>query len=183
MVRIVSPGMRTLAIVLWVVAVALVPLGLVTAPAATRFLAPVPSIGIAFIAWAVLWRPRIELRDDALVVVDVRRRSSYAWRRVTEVRTKYGLEFVSSEGERRTWIATRPTAALRIDDTVRGTSRRVTVEEAAAAVRLRLPEILATDGPPPTTVAAAPIAHRAHGWTVLGIIVLALVSTMAAAQL
>ncbi len=46
---IVAPGMRTLAIVLWVAAVALVPLALVTGD--SPWLAPVPSVFIALLAW------------------------------------------------------------------------------------------------------------------------------------
>jgi hypothetical protein len=176
---IVAPGMRLLAVVLWAASVALVPLALVGD--GSPWLAPIPSVFIAFLAWAVLWRPRIELTPDALRIVDVRRTTSYAWRRVTEVRTKYGLEIVSSEGVRRTWIATRPTARLAAHRP--GGTVRLTVDAAADEVRAMVPVAAPQDGPPPASVAAAPIAHRAHGWSVLALIVLGLVATMAAAQL
>lgn len=176
---IVAPGMRVLAVVLWAASVALVPLALVGD--GSPLLAPIPSVFIAFLAWAVLWHPRIELTPDALRVVDVRRTSSYAWKRVTEVRTKYGLEIVTSEGVRRTWIATRPTARLAAQRP--GGTVRLTVDAAADEVRALVPAAAVQDGPPPASVTAAPITHRAHGWSVLALVVLGLVATMAAAQL
>ena len=182
MTTIIAPGMRQLAIVLWVVAVVLVPLALVTGD--RPWLAPVPSLFIALVAWAVLWSPRFELRPDALVVVDVRRTSTYAWPRVQEVRTKYGIEVVSSEGVRRTWLATRPTARLAVrHDGRTGGATPVDVEAAAAEVRALVPAVVATDGPPPATVVAQPITHRAHGWSVVAMIVLGVAASMAAAQL
>ncbi|WP_141399054.1 PH domain-containing protein [Curtobacterium sp. 'Ferrero'] len=184
MTVIVVPGMRVLAVVLWIVSVALVPLAVLGDGSA--WLAPVPSVFIAFLAWAVLWRPRIELTADALRIVDVRRTSTYAWRRVTEVRTKYGLEVVTSEGVRRTWIATRPTARLGTlgsGPQQPGGTVRLTVDAAADAVRAHIPAAAAQDGPPPATVTAAPIVHRPHGWTVVALVVLGFAATMAAAQL
>lgn len=179
---IVAPGMRTLAIVLWVAAVALVPLALVTGD--SPWLAPVPSLFIALLAWAVLWRPRLELTDDTLTVIDVRRRSTYAWRRVQEVRTKYGIEVVSSEGVRRTWLATRPNARLAVLVAGRsGGATHLTVQAAADEMRARIPAPTPTDGLPPATVTPALVTHRAQGWTVVALIVLGLLATMAAAQL
>ena len=182
MTTILAPGMRRLAVVLWVAAVALVPLALITGD--TPWLAPVPSLFIAFVAWAVLWRPRYELTSEHLRIVDVRRTSTYAWRRVTEVRTKYGIEVVSSEGVRRTWLATRRSARLSaVVDGRPGGADHLDVDAAAERMRAFVPAPPAHDGPPPATVTAAPITHRAHGWTVVGLIVLGVVATMAAAQL
>ena len=179
---ILAPGMRLLAVVLWVAAAALVPLALLSG--GTAWLAPVPSICIAFIAWAVLWRPRFELTDEHLRIVDVRRTSTYTWRRVTEVRTKYGIEIVTSEGVRRTWLATRRSARLAaVVDGRPGGADRLDVDAAAERIRAFVPEPPAQDGPPPATVTAAPITHRVHGWTILAIVVLAFVATLAAAQL
>ena len=179
---ILAPGMRLLAVVLWVVAVALVPLALLSG--GSPWLAPVPSLFIAFVAWAVLWRPRFELTPEHLRIVDVRRTSTYAWRRVTEVRTKYGIEVVSSEGVRRTWLATRPTARLRaVVDGRPGGTDHLDVDAAAEHIRAFVPAPATQDGPPPTTVTAAPITHRTHGWTVLAMIVLGVAASMAAAQL
>lgn len=179
MTIIVAPGMRVLAVVLWAVSVVLVPLAVVGD--GSPWLAPLPSLFLAFVGWAVFWRPRIVLTPEELRIVDVRRTSSYAWRRVTEVRTKYGLEIVSSEGVRRTWIATRPTA--RLGSLRPGGTVRLSVEAAADEVRAMVPAEAEQDGPPPATVRAAPVVHRAHGWSVLALIVLGLVATMAAAQL
>lgn len=174
-----APGMRVLALLLWALSVVLVPIALVGGGSA--LLAPVPSVFVAFFAWAVFWRPRIELAPDALRIVDVRRSSSYAWPRVTEVRTKYGLEVVSSEGVRRTWIATRPT--VRLGSLRPGGTTRLSVDAAADEVRAMVPVAPVREGPPPATVTAAPIVHRAHGWTVLALVVLGVVATMVAAQL
>ncbi len=178
---IVAPGMRVLAVVLWGVAVVLVPLALVGG--GTVWLAPVPSCFIALVAWAVFWRPRFECTPDRLRIVDVRRASTYDWRRVTEVRTKYGIEVVTSEGVRRTWLATRPTARLGEWSGRPGGTTRLDVEGAADRMRAYLPAPVEQDGPPPATVVPARITHRAHGWSVVGMIVLGLLATMAAAQL
>jgi hypothetical protein len=179
--RIVAPGMRSLAVGLWIVAVVLLVLGFVSRGNTSPLLVPVPSICVAFVAWAVLWRPRIELTSDALVVVDVRRTSTYAWPRVTGVRTKYGFEVQSSEPDRRTWIAPRPTARLRLDRP--GGSVPLTVDTAAAEVLAHVPVAAPLDGPPPATVTAQPIVHRTHGWTILALTVLGIAASMAAARL
>ncbi|WP_144710707.1 hypothetical protein [Curtobacterium pusillum] len=182
MTTITAPGMRLLALVLWAAAVALVPLALVGGGAV--WLAPVPSLFIAFVAWAVLWRPRFELTPEHLRIVDVRRSSTYDWRRVTEVRTKYGIEVVSSEGVRRTWLATRRSARLGAVVADRpGGADRLDVDAAAERMRAFVPVRPEQDGPPPATVVAAPITHRAHGWTVLAMIVLGFAATVTAAQL
>lgn len=192
-VRIVSPALRHGAVVLWVVAVVLVPLGLLTGGPDTAVFVPVPSVFTALVAWVVLWRPHIALTDDALVVVDVRRTTTYAWRRVTDVRTRYGLEVVSSEGTRRVWIAPRSTARLRIVDggpagparagERSGGAPSVDLDVAAAAIRARIPVDAPTDAAPPATVTPAPIVHRAHGWAVTAMIVLGIAASMAGARL
>ncbi|MGU3410999.1 PH domain-containing protein [Microbacterium sp. M1A1_1b] len=180
-VRIVAPGMRVLATVLWAAAVFLLVVGFVVRGDTPAWLVPVPSLFVAFVAWAVLWRPRIELTPEALVVVDVRRTSTYAWPRVTGVRTKYGLEVQSNEPDRRTWIAPRPTARLRLERP--SGSVPATVERAAAEVLARVPVAVAQDGPPPATVTALPIVHRVHGWSILAMIVLGVAASLAAARL
>lgn len=181
MTTIIAPGMRLLAVVLWVAAIVLVPIAVLSG--GSPWLAPIPSVWIALVAWAVLWRPRFELTPEHLRIVDVRRTSTYDWRRVTEVRTKYGIEVVTSEGVRRTWLATRPTARLAETGDRTGGTDRLDVDAAARRIRAFVPTPPAADGPPPATVTAAPIAHRAHGWTVTGMIVLGLVASTAAAQL
>jgi cytochrome b561 len=64
-----------------------------------------------------------------------------------------------------------------------GGADHLDVDAAAERMRAFVPAPPAHDGPPPATVTAAPITHRAHGWTVVGLIVLGVVATMAAAQL
>ncbi|MBF4615104.1 PH domain-containing protein [Curtobacterium sp. VKM Ac-1376] len=179
---IVAPGLRRLALVLWAAAAVLVPLALVGG--GSPWLAVVPSICIAFVAWAALWRPRIELMPEHLRIVDVRRTSTYTWSRVTEVRTKYGIEVVTSEGVRRVWIATRPTARLdaRTGDRPGGADH-LDVGAAAARMLARVPTPAPQDGPPPASVVAAPITHRTHGWTILAMIVLGFAASTAAARL
>lgn len=180
MSTVVAPPMRILAVALWVVAVVLVPLGLLTG--GSPWLTPVPSLFIALVAWAVLWRPRFVVTDESLTIVDVRRTSTYPWRRVQEVRAKYGVEVVSSEGVRRTWLATRPTARLALHTGSGAARRSVSVAELAAQLREHVPAPVGHDGPPPATVVAAPIRHRAHGWSVTAMIVLGVAASMAAAQ-
>ncbi|MFJ4075655.1 hypothetical protein [Curtobacterium sp. NPDC089991] len=179
---IVAPDLRRLAIALWVLAVALVPLALLGG--SNPWLVPVPSICIAFVAWAALWRPRIELTPEHLRIVDVRRTSTYTWSRVTEVRTKYGIEVVTTEGVRRVWIATRPTARLTAQVHGRpGGPDHLDVDAAAAQMLTLVPATAPQDGPPPATVTAAPITHRVHGWTVLAFVVLGIAASLAAARL
>jgi hypothetical protein len=146
---------------------------------------PVPSVFTALVAWVVLWRPHVALTDDALVVVDVRRTTTYAWRRVTDVRTRYGLEVLSSEGTRRVWIAPRSTARLRVVPAGArpGGTAPVDLDVAAAAMRARIPVDAPTDAPPPATVTPAPIVHRAHGWAVTALVVLGIAASMAGARL
>jgi hypothetical protein len=184
-VRIVSPALRRGAVVLWVVAVVLVPLGLLTGGPGTAVFVPVPSVFTALVAWVVLWRPHVALTEDALVVVDVRRTTTYAWRRVTDVRSRYGLEVLSSEGTRRVWIAPRSTARLRLvpAGTRSGGTAPVDLDVAAAAIRARIPVDAPTDAPPPATVTPAPIVHRAHGWAVTALVVLGIAASMAGARL
>jgi hypothetical protein len=193
--RLASIGMRRLAVVFWVVAVALVPLGLLTDGVRALVFLPGPSVFTAWFAWTVLWRPGVVATADALVVVDVRRTTRVPWSRVLEVRSRFGLEVVTSEGDRRTWTAPRPTARLRVlppttaDDVP---ARRaaaaaadlptISVEEAAVRLRAFVPVVEVLDGPPPVRVAAAPIEHHVHGWSVLALVVLGIVGSMTGAQ-
>lgn len=192
--RLVAPGMRRFAVVLWVVAVVLVPLGLLTDGPRALLLVPAPSAFTAWFAWTVLWRPRVVADADGLTVVDVRRTTRIAWVRVHEVRSRFGLEVRTSEGDRRTWIAPRPTARLRLDPATapdastsasvsHAPGDRVTVAEAAARIAAFVPEPEATDGPPPASVTPAPIVHRAHGWSVVALVVLGLLGTLTAARI
>lgn len=178
---IVAPGMRRLAVVLWGIAVVLVPLALVGG--GSPWLVPVPSCFIALVAWAVFWRPRFECTPDHLRIVDVRRTSTYDWRRITEIRTKYGIEVVTSEGVRRTWLATRPTARLGETGGRPGGTTPLDVDAAARRMRTFVPAPVEQTGPPPATVVPARITHRAHGWSVTGMVVLGVAASMAAAQL
>ncbi|PZE67021.1 MULTISPECIES: PH domain-containing protein [unclassified Curtobacterium] len=179
--RIVATNMRRFAVALWVVAAALVVIGLVTNGPSAALLVPVPSLFTAWFAWVVLWRPRIELTADALVVVDVRRTTRFAWRRVRAVRTKYGLEVVTDQGEHRVWIAPRPNARLTL---VRpGGSVPVDVDAAADEIRAVVPPPLVYDGDPPATVTAAPIVHEAHGWAIVALVVLGIAGSLAGARL
>ncbi len=68
-----------------------------------------------------------------------------------------------------------------VDGLPRGVSR-LDVDAAAERIRGFVPAPPEADGPPPATVTAAPITHRVHGWTILVIVVLAFVSTLAAAS-
>jgi hypothetical protein len=177
--RLVSPGMRRLAIVLWVVAAVLVVLAPVTRGIGALPIAIVPSVFTAFFAWAVLWRPAITAGPDGLVVVDVRRTSTIAWPRVEEIRTRYGLEIRTNEGVRRTWIA--PSAGSRLAEP--GTPGRLALPAAADRLRAFAPERAVVDGPPPATVVAAPLVHRIHGWTILALVVLGIAASITAARL
>jgi hypothetical protein len=179
--RIVATNMRRFAVALWIVAAALVVIGLVTNGPGAALLVPVPSLFTAWFAWVVLWRPRIEITDDALVVVDVRRTTRFAWRRVQEIRTKYGLEVVTDQGEQRVWIAPRPDARLAV---VRpGGTVPVSVDAAADEIRAFVPAPIEYDGAPPATVTAAPIVHHVHGWAITALVVLGIAGSLAGARL
>jgi hypothetical protein len=180
-VRIVATNMRRSAVVLWVVAVALVVIGFAANGPRAALLVPVPSLFTAWFAWVVLWRPRIELHEDELVIVDVRRTTRFAWRRLQDVRTKYGLEVVTDQGEQRVWIAPRSTARLAV---VRpGGTVPVSVDAAADEIRTFVPAPPVYDGAPPATVTAAPIVHRVHGWAITALVVLGIAGSMAGARL
>jgi hypothetical protein len=177
--RLVSPGMRLLAIVLWIVAVVLIVLAPLTRGIGALPLAIVPSVFTAFFAWAVLWRPRITAGPDGLVVVDVRRTSTISWPRVEEIRTRYGLEIRTNEGVRRTWIA--PSARSRLAEP--GTPGPLDLGAAAERIRALAPTREVVAGPPPATVTAAPLVHRVHGWTILALVVLGMAASVTAAHL
>ncbi|KQO62878.1 PH domain-containing protein [Curtobacterium sp. Leaf261] len=196
--RIVAPGLRTFAVVLWIVAALLVPIGIVGSGPRALVFVWAPSLFTAAVAWFVLWRPRIEATAEALVVVDVRRTSTIAWRRVEAVSAKYGLEVTTSEGVRRIWIAPRPTARLRIDpeqgtsvtrvatsteDDRTGGPVPVTVAAAARRLVAFVPVDESGDALPPAQVTAAPITHRAHWVAILLLIVLGTLGSLSGAQL
>jgi hypothetical protein len=189
-VRIVSTAMRRLAIVLWVVAAALIPVGVIPNGIGAIGFATVPAVFTAAFAWLVLWRPRIELTDDTLRIVDVRRTTSIPWKRVQEVRSRYGLEIVTNEGLRRTWTAPTAKTRLRTDTAEHGAAERgaagpgtavgtrIDVATLADRIRERVPEPEVFDGPPPTSVVPAPIVTRVHGWSVVLLIALGIAASM-----
>jgi hypothetical protein len=181
---IVAPGMRALAVALWVLAVVLVPIGVLSGGVRAVPFVVLPSVFTAWFAWVVLWRPRIVATPEELVVVDVRRTTRFTWTRVLEIRSKYGVEIVSSEGERRTWVAPRPTARLSVSGTaLPGGASRVDAAGAAALLVAFVPSREVSDAPPPASVVAAPITHRIHGWLVLSLIVLGIAASMSAARI
>lgn len=199
--RLVAPGLRTFAVVLWIVAALLVPIGFVGSGPRALLFVWAPSLFTAAVAWFVLWRPRIEATADALVVIDVRRTSTIAWRRVEAVSAKYGLEVTTNEGVRRIWIAPRPTARLRVDperaasamrvatsdarrqDGRTGGSEQVTVAAAARRLVAFVPVDESGDAQPPAQVTAAPITHRTHWVAILVLIVLGTLGSLSGAQL
>lgn len=183
-VVIVAPGMRALAVALWVLAVALLPIAVLSDGVRAVPFAVLPSVFTAWFAWVVLWRPRIVATPDELVVVDVRRTTRFTWSRVLDVRAKYGVEIVSSEGERRTWVAPRPTTRLSVTGTdLPGGADRVDAAGAAALLVAMVPEREVSDAPPPATVTAAPITHRIHGWLVLSLVALGIAASISAARI
>jgi len=185
--RIVAPALRRLAIVLWVVAVALVPIAIAGNGPSAALLALPPSAFTAWFAWMALWRPRVEATPDALVVVDVRRTTTIAWPRVEEVRSRYGLEVRTNEGLLRAWIAPRPTARLRLD-TIRpdgrpGGTEPVTVPAAADRLAACVPVREPLDGPPPARVTVAGLVTHGHWWGVLLLVVLGVLGSLTGARL
>ncbi|WIB66713.1 hypothetical protein DEI93_12170 [Curtobacterium sp. MCBD17_035] len=189
--RLVAPAMRRFAVALWIVAVALVPIGLITDGPRALLLVPAPSAFTAWFAWTALWRPRVLATADGVVVVDVRRTTRIAWGRVLEVRSRFGLEVVTSEGDRRTWIAPRPTARLRLTPVAplgpggpaQAAETTLTVAEAADRLRAFVPSPAPLEGPPPAEVTPARIEHRVHGWSVVALIALGLLGSMAGARI
>ncbi|MFZ7088330.1 hypothetical protein [Curtobacterium sp. RRHDQ10] len=194
-VRVVAPSLRTTAIALWVVAVALIPLAAGTQGVAALPFAVVPSVFVAVFAWLVLWRPHVTATADALVIADVRRTTSIPWRRVVEIRSRHGLEVVTSEGVRRTWIAPRGSARLRLvgdgdgdpDPTVPsgrpGGAHPVTVHAAAARLAARIPAARPIEGPPPAHVERIPITVRTHWVAVLVLVVLGVLASLSGARI
>ncbi|WP_066515120.1 hypothetical protein [Curtobacterium ammoniigenes] len=174
---IVSPSMRRLAGFLWLVAILLLPVAALTRGPAAVLFALGPSTFLTAFAWFVLWRPHIRCADDALVIADVRRTTTMAWRRVQGVRDRYGIEIETSEGLRRAWVAPARSSRLAIG------ARRLTVAEAAERIRDRIPPVIEEDGPPPATVVPAPITTRVHGWTVALLVVLGLLASVLGARI
>lgn len=176
-VRFFSPTMRRLAGFFWALAVILLPVAALTRGAPAVLFALGPSVFLAAFAWFVLWRPHLECTPDALVIADVRRTTSIAWRRVQAVRDRYGIAILTSEGVRRTWVAPGASSRLATSD------GPLTVQAAAERIRSYVPEAEQTDGPPPSSVTAAPIATRVHGWTIALLIVLGILASMLGARI
>lgn len=64
----------------------------------------------AVACWAVYWRPRVEVSDGGIRLVNVTRTIDVPWPAVTDVETRYALTLVTCDGRFRAWAAPAPGA-------------------------------------------------------------------------
>jgi len=101
---------RILAVVAWALTLfALITSAIagVLAPAtAARIVLPLALVGLA--AYAVLWRPRLVVDDDAVTVVNVLRTIVIPWSALIDVDTKFSLTLRTPNGRYSVWAAPAP---------------------------------------------------------------------------
>jgi hypothetical protein len=148
----VSRFNRVLAILIWAAAAAL-SVGLLVAVHDARLLYIVPGALFAFVAWAMLWRPRLDVSDEGLHVVNVTQTVRIPWEALIAVDTKYALTLYTpgrkfpvwaapAPGTARTLRATRSETKGRVgrpsvEDTVRRPGDLLSTESGAAAEVIR----------------------------------------------
>ncbi|MGC5167273.1 PH domain-containing protein [Luteimicrobium sp. DT211] len=65
-------------------------------------------LGLGYLAWLVFWRPRLDVRDDAVVAVNPFRTVEVPWAALIDVGTQYALTLVTPHGRYRAWAAPGP---------------------------------------------------------------------------
>jgi hypothetical protein len=74
--------------------------------AAARTLPAVLLLGL--LAWLVFWRPRVDLDDEGVTVVNPVRTTVVPWPALVDVRTQYALTLVTPSGQVRAFAAPGP---------------------------------------------------------------------------
>jgi hypothetical protein len=98
---------KAFAILLW----ALAALGLTvtvvqSGPGGLRFAAPL--VLMAFLAWALFWRPAVVVSDTGVELVNPVRRVGVPWEALAFVDTKYALTLGTGSGRYSAWAAPAP---------------------------------------------------------------------------
>lgn len=104
----VSRFNRVLAVLVWLLD-AFVLVGYVWIHAGLRDpLVIVPVAFVALLAWVALWRPRVEIDDDGILVRNVLRTITVPWPALIHVDTKYALTLFTPGHRYSAWAAPAP---------------------------------------------------------------------------
>jgi len=66
------------------------------------------ALGAGYLAWLVFWRPRVQVAEDAVVVVNPFRTVRVPWAALVDVSTQYALTLVTPHLRVRAWAAPGP---------------------------------------------------------------------------
>ncbi|MGO4533962.1 PH domain-containing protein [Leifsonia sp. 2MCAF36] len=139
----VSRFNRVLAVLIWAAAAALT-VGLLISVHDARLLYIVPGVLFAFIAWAMLWHPRLTVDDDGLTVVNVTSTIRIPWEALINVDTRFALTLYTPGHRFPVWSAPAPGTASTFRATRNETRGRVGHPSVADSVR-RPGDLLSTE--------------------------------------
>jgi hypothetical protein len=76
-----------------------------------RYGAPIVLFGL--LGWAVFWKPRVEVSDGGVVMVNILRTIHVPWPAVEAVDGRYGLQLLTAYGAFTAWAVSAPSGADR----------------------------------------------------------------------
>lgn len=152
----VSRFNRVLAVLIWAAAAALT-VGLLFSVQDARLLYIVPGALFAFIAWGMLWRPRLTVADDGITVVNVTRTVHIPWEALINVDTKFALTLYTPGHRFPVWAAPAPGTGSTLRATRNETKGRLGRPRVEDSVR-RPGDLLGTE-----SGAAAEVVRRRWG--------------------
>jgi hypothetical protein len=106
-VTFVSRFNRILSVVIWALCAFVVGATFLGSPTEGA-IALAPGAAIALVDWIVLWRPRVEVGGDDVVLLNVLRRITIPWAALIHVDTKYALTLHTPGRKYAAWAAPAP---------------------------------------------------------------------------
>ena len=192
----VSRFNRVLALLIWAAFGALA-VGLLLSVHDRRLLYLVPCALFAYLAWAMLWRPRFDVHAEGLTVLNVTRTIEIPWGALIHVDTKYALTLYTPGHRYAVWSAPAPGTASTLRATRNETKGRIgrpSVEksvrrpgdllstesgQAAEVVRRRWTQLVDAGALEPGVADQLPVRVRWH-FVTIGVTVLLAAATVAA---
>jgi hypothetical protein len=186
----VSRFNRVLAIVIWVIAVALL-VATLAGGGQNAALAFVPAAFVALLTWTAMWRPYVHVDDSGVRLRNVVRTVDVPWEALIHVDTRYALTLFTPGHRYSAWAAPAPgrtgTAmaqraenhgrvgpASAVDGRVRtGDLLGSESGQAAHLVRERWSALLGAGAIEPGVADTARVAVRWHSWLIVALVVLA----------
>ena len=139
----VSRFNRVLAVLIWAAFTALA-VGLLVSVHDRRLLYLVPCVLFAYLAWAMLWRPRFDVDGQRLRVVNVTRTIEIPWAALIHVDTKFALTLYTPGHRYAVWSAPAPGTASTLRATRNETKGRIGRPSVEDSVR-RPGDLLSTE--------------------------------------